>query len=87
MSQPTEGHLKHHLHESDTALEKDLLDNLRHLKGVGREVQRRLDVRETVVTEERVDTEVTCVVGHLVNWMGSVNPSRPFERHMNSPPE
>jgi len=67
ISQLTEEHLECHLHESDTALEEDLLDDLRHLKGISREVQERLDVRETVVSEERVDTKVTSVIGHLIN--------------------
>ena len=52
VSRPTEGYPKHHLHESDTALEEDLLEEL---KGADREVQGRADVRETVVTKERVD--------------------------------
>lgn len=56
------------LHESDSALEENLLDDLGHLKSIGGEVQEGLDVRETVVSEERVDTEVTSVIGHLVNY-------------------
>ena len=68
-SQLTEGHPEHRLHESDTALEEDLLDDLRHLKSIGGEVQERLDVRETVISEERINTKVTGVIGHLVNWM------------------
>ena len=67
VSQLTEGHQECRLHESDTALEEDLLDDLGHLKSVGREIQERLDVRETVVSEERVNTEVASVIGHLVN--------------------
>jgi hypothetical protein len=68
VNQLTEGTPRHHLHESDTALEEDLLDDLGHLKSVGREIQERLDVRETVVSEERVNAKVASVIGHLVNW-------------------
>ena len=68
MSRLTEGRPERYLHESDTALEEDLLDDLRHLKSVGREVQERLDVRETVISEERVDTEVASVISHLIDW-------------------
>ena len=56
-----------HSHESDTTLKEDLLDDLGHLKSVGREIHERLDVRETIVSKERVDTEVASVIGHLVN--------------------
>ena len=59
----------HHSHEADAALEEDLLYDLGHLKSIGGEIQERLHVRKTVVSEERVDTEVTGVVGHLVNWI------------------
>lgn len=58
----------HHLHKPNAALEEDLLDDLGHLKSIGREVQEGLDIRETIVSEERVDTEMAGVVGHLVNW-------------------
>jgi len=34
-----EGDLEHRLHESDAALEENLLDDLGHLKSIGREVQ------------------------------------------------
>ena len=61
------GGTEHRLHESDTALEEYLLDDLGHLKRVGREVQEGLDIREAVVGEKRVDTKVTSVIGHLVN--------------------
>ena len=39
LSQPNGWNLEYHLHESDAALEEDLLDDLRHLESVGREVQ------------------------------------------------
>lgn len=63
----TERHPEHHLHESDAALEEDLLNDLCHLESVGREIQERLDVRETIVAEERVETKVTSVIGHLID--------------------
>jgi len=68
VSQLTEGRPERYLHKSDTALEEDLLDDLRHLKSIGREIQERLDVRETIVSEERVDTEVASVISHLIHW-------------------
>jgi hypothetical protein len=68
VSQLAEGNSRSRAHESDTTLEEDLLDDLGHLKGICWEIQERLDVRETVVSEKRVDTEVTCIVGHFVNW-------------------
>lgn len=69
VSQMIGGHRECHLHESDTALEEDLLDDLRHLKSIGREIQERFDIRKTVVSEEGVDTEVTSIIGHLINWI------------------
>ena len=67
VSRPADGDSGHRLHKSDAALEEDLLDNPGHLKSIAREVQEGLDIRETVVSEERVDTEMAGVIGHLVN--------------------
>ena len=65
--QSTEWNPNYRLHKADTALEEDLLNDLGHLKSVGREIQERLDIRETVISEERVDTKVAGVVGHFVD--------------------
>ena len=59
----------YHSHKADTALEEHFLDDLRHLESVGREIQERLDIREAVISEERVDTKVTGVIGHLIDWV------------------
>ena len=67
ISQPVERHPERHLHETDAALEEDFPNDLCHLESVGGEVQERLDVREAIVTKERVEPKVTGVIGHLVN--------------------
>ena len=53
--------------EAQTALEEDTLDDLDHLGTIRRPVEVRLGVGETVVGEERVDTEVAGVIRHLVD--------------------
>jgi 2-phospho-L-lactate guanylyltransferase (CobY/MobA/RfbA family) len=65
--------------EAHATLEEDTLDDRVHLQGVCGEVQPGLHIIETIVAEERVDTEVTSVVGHLINYGASTTDAQQTE--------
>jgi len=87
VSRVADGDPGHRSHKSDPALEEDLPNDLGHLKSIGREVQEGLDIRETVVSEERVDTEMAGVIGHLINYAQESLQGQLSKRQVNSPPE
>jgi len=74
--------------EADASLEEDTLDDRLHLQGVCGEVQPGVHIIETIVTEERVETEVTSVVGHLINYGASTTGTQHAGKVQNHvPPE